>query len=149
MKPAKLISSTFLAALMLVISCISAKCEVVCDFRAMGMACHGQQAAAKAEPQSSMPSMKDCGMGRRSAAVPDQAHAIHTQCAHQVCKEDVALIQSEKQFKVSLASLQAVAIVAVFSLDHGRVAEPMLLARSETPPLRSISPLESGSVLRV
>lgn len=86
---------------------------------------------------------------RPTAAVADQAQATHVGCVHQACTQDVAVVQSERHFKTSLASLQAVAIVAAFSLRHGAVEQPILLARSETPPLRSVSPLQAGSVLRV
>jgi hypothetical protein len=134
---------------MLVISCAAARCEVLCDLNPLQPTCHERQAASQSEAKPAMAGMHDCGM-KTPTASPERPTVVsnHAQCGHQVCNQAPAVVQNDKGIKLSVAAVQALAIVAAFTLHSADRVSSQLL-RDETPPGRSISPLEMSTILRV
>lgn len=141
------ITANVIVAMLLLLSCVTARCEAVCSTMSSSIS-HGlvqsQQPGA-----DEMAGMDDCGMSTQVKQPNASISAVtHASCEHHVCRQDLAGVQKEPVYKVSLRTLQAVAVIAAFTLqsasrDFGEFRRP------DVPPLRSLSPLEASSVLRV
>ena len=145
------ISATILTAILLMVTCMSARCEVMCDLGTAHANCESAKKANSAESkQDSMSGMRDCGMKTQSAHQPEDAEilSVHSQCQHRVCTQPAAVVPNENAWQLPLSTLQAVIVVAVFSLHHADLSVPPV-AVEDRPPLRSISPLELSTLLRI
>jgi hypothetical protein len=143
------LTSALLTVMMLVLSYAGARCEAICEFGSFAPACHGQVASAKPESGASMSGMPDCGkMSRAGKPLAAKVRSSEPECVHQVCKQDVGVVRTERSLKADVAGVQAVAIVAALSLDSTGL-DPEQSARDALPARRSISPVRMWHVLRV
>ena len=133
--------------MLLALSCAAARCEVICEFASAAPACHGAQESAKPESGPAVAAVHDCGMDVRRG-IPVMLQPAHSQCVHQVCKQDLARLQNDKNVRVFPLMLQTGAVVPVSGLAYIR-PEPVHMARGALPLLQSISPLSTFDSLRV
>lgn len=96
-----------------------------------------------------MTGMSDCGMKKHSSSAERQSTiAAQADCGHHVCNQDSAEIQPKRDSSLTLASLQTVAILVSYTFYDAEL-NPIQLLRNETPPLRSITPLQLTTALRI
>ena len=153
----KAISSGVLAAIMLLVSCAAAKCEISCGIAGFSRGCHSSEFGPKASEQKSdadamadMPGMDDeSSSSTAMSATPNSGQISSTGCAAPNCQHQVNAPQSELNEVKWKPSLATVAVLAVFySFYDARLSVP-LPASSETPPVLPLDPLSQSSILRV
>lgn len=142
------LTGTIIAAMLLIMSCGSARCEAACDSESFRPACHSEQPASHAE-QHAMSGMRDCGMQAANEPSGASFQMAHSQCLHQVCKQDVAVFQSEKHFQADKHQLRVFGAVLSLGMRLQRSSHIQLARGNLPPPLRSISPLQMSSILRI
>lgn len=129
MRP-KAIVATVIAVLMLSLSCAASACEMSCDLKVLGPACHhGGLSVAAAAPHSGM---RGCGMN--SAAMTHIfGVAQKSRCTHSVCEQPQAA--SMEADVMPLASVQQMVILSVLAFPAP--VHSFGVESAETPPLRA------------
>lgn len=143
------ITGGVLAVFLLIFSCVSARCEVVCEMTPLHM--HAQPASKKADASqqagtSDMPGMQDCdGPSAKSSQDRETQFSAMANCDHRVCAHESVVAQPEHTLKLSV--FVAVYVATLYPEKLQLAVGPSVAF--ETPPLRGLTPLELSSSLRV
>ena len=145
------ISAALLAGILLTVSCVAARCEVMCDLGTTHVNCEtATNTDGARSKQHSMTGMGDCGMKMQSTKASNAGafSSADSKCEHRVCKQAPAVVRNEQGLRLPLSTLQAVFVVAAFSLHQAELA-PQKATLQHSPPLRSISLIEFNTSLRI
>jgi hypothetical protein len=141
------IVGTVAVILALVFSCVSARCEALCDLgqmKAAGASAH-TQAVSKAQSEE-MGDMADCGSMHMAEAQSDAGcyivSSVHHLCGH----DDAAIAESTRDWQPSWTVIAAVVAVVtpqpVLQVSHTSLS-------AEEPPPGPLTALELTSIQRV
>jgi len=137
-----------LAVFLLVFSCVSARCEVVCEMGPFHMHAQPESTKADTNQQASMDDMPgmDCdGPSTKFSRNGGIQLSANMNCDHHACEHESVVTQPEHTLK--LAAFVAVYVAILHPQKLQLAIGP--LAAFETPPLRGLTPLELNSILRV
>lgn len=146
------IVGTIAVVLALVFSCVSARCEALCDLgqmKAAGAAGSGAsthtQAVSKTQSEE-MGDMADCGAMHVTEAQNDEGCYIVSSGHHLCGHDDAAIAESPREWQPNWTVIAAVVAIAA--------PQPVLQAShlsplSETPPPGPLTALELTSLQRV
>ena len=144
------ITGGVLAVFLLIFSCVSARCEVVCELgplHSSGSRLNQTKSdTAEQATMDSMPGMEDCD--GPSAASPDDGGAriaVKANCGHRVCEHESVVTQPEHSLDLRL--FVAVFVTTLFPSKLQLSIGP--LVAFDTPPPGSRTPLELNSILRL
>ena len=144
------INGGVLAVFLLIFSCLSARCKVVCEMGPLHSSYtqpeRTKTGTAQHTAMSDMPATEDCDGSMGSAGSENASKVMASaNCDHHVCQHDSVLIQPEQTLKLPVF---VAVLIATFHAQRLELSYSPSVA-FETPPLRALSPLELNSILRI